>query len=232
MLDPIKVTILTPGISSAGAPAEPGIPAALVSRFLDERGIVVEKTGAYSFLVLFSLGITRGKAGTLLAELGEFKRLHDAGAELALTLPRLQGEHGARYAGMTLRELAAELHAALTDADMTALTGGMYEHLPTPVTTPTAAYEHLVANTIEMVAVPDLAGRVSAAMVVPYPPGIPVIMPGERFPAQDADLLRYLAASESLAHRFPGFETEIHGIQIADDGGYRVPCLPQDVRVA
>jgi len=47
---------------------------------------------AYSFLVLFSLGITRGKAGTLRAELLEFKRLYDAGATLKQTLPRLAEE--------------------------------------------------------------------------------------------------------------------------------------------
>ena len=90
-----------------------GIPAALVSRFLDERGIVVEKTGAYSFLVLFSLGITRGKAGTLLSELFEFKRLYDRDAPLSEALPRLVGEHPDRYGQMTLRALGDELHSAM-----------------------------------------------------------------------------------------------------------------------
>jgi arginine decarboxylase len=171
MLDPIKVTILTPGISGDGVIQELGIPAALVSRFLDERGIVVEKTGVYCFLVLFSLGITRGKAGTLLAELLEFKRLYDRDAPMQEALPRL------------------------------------------------------VAGRIEMIGVDQLAGRVSAAMVVPYPPGIPVVMPGERFGTEQSGLLRYLAASQALDARFPAFETEIHGIDVQPDGTYRVPCL-------
>ena len=55
--------------------------------------------------------------------------------------------------------------------------------------------------------------------------GIPVIMPGERFPVLDSALIRYLATSERLARRFPSFETEIHGIAIQEDGSYRVPCL-------
>jgi arginine decarboxylase len=226
MLDPTKVTILTPGISTAGGHADLGIPAALVSRFLDERGIVVEKTGAYSFLVLFSLGITRGKAGTLLAELLEFKRFYDRKTSLAEALPRLASEHPERYGAMTLDALGDELHAALGEADMTSLTKAMYADLPEPVATPASAYEHLVGGSVEMVRVSGLAGRVSTAMVVPYPPGIPVIMPGERFPAAGSALLRYLAAGESLARRFPGFETEIHGIQIESDGSYLVPCLP------
>jgi hypothetical protein len=55
--------------------------------------------------------------------------------------------------------------------------------------------------------------------------GIPVTMPGERFGGNDSGLLRYLASSEQIDARFPGFETEIHGIHIESDGTYRIPCL-------
>ena len=225
MLDPIKVTILTPGISPEGELEQRGIPAALVSRFLDERGIVVEKTGAYSFLVLFSLGITHGKAGTLLAELFEFKRLYDRDAPLTEALPRLVAEHPERYRAMSLVALADELQDAMRDSGMTELTEGMYAQLPEIVTAPATAYQQLVDATIELVGVDQLAGRVSAAMVVPYPPGIPVIMPGERFPHADSALVRYLTTSQGLDARFPAFETEIHGIEVQSDGSYRVPCL-------
>jgi len=228
MLDPTKVTILTPGISPTGELQAHGIPAQIVSRYLDERGIVVEKTGAYSFLLLFSLGVTRGKAGTLLAELFDFKSLYDGDEPLTRALPRLAGAHPGHYEKLTLRELADELHAALGESGMAELAERMYVEVPEPVLTPAAAFEHIVADTIEMVAVSELSGRVSAAMVVPYPPGIPVIMPGERFPAADSAMLRYLAARQALDDRFPGFETEIHGVQIGDDGLYLVPCLPAD----
>ncbi|MDT7552672.1 MAG: arginine decarboxylase [Pseudonocardiales bacterium] len=228
MLDPIKVTILTPGISPHGDLQQRGIPAALVTRFLDERGIVVEKTGAYCFLVLFSLGITRGKAGTLLAELFEFKRLYDQDAPLTETLPRLVDEHPGRYGTLTLRTLADAMQAETRDSAFTELTEGMYADLPEPVTTPAAAHEQLITGTTEMVEVDKLGGRVSAAMVVPYPPGIPVIMPGERFPTADGALLRYLTASQAHDIRFPGFATEIHGVHIQPDGAYRIPCLPAE----
>ncbi len=42
-LDPVKVTILTPGMDEQGNMDGEGIPAALVAKFLDERGVVVEK---------------------------------------------------------------------------------------------------------------------------------------------------------------------------------------------
>ncbi len=225
MLDPVKVTILTPGVAPQGGLEETGIPAALVSHFLNERGIVVEKTGAYSFLVLFSLGITRGKAGTLLAELFDFKRLYDRGASVREALPRLAASHPARYGALTLPELARELHRALHDAEITRLTEEMYADLPEPVVVPARAYAALVTGTVELVAVDALPGRVSAAMIVPYPPGIPVIMPGERFAADDSALVRYLGAAERLDAGFPAFETEIHGIHVEADGTYRIPCL-------
>ncbi len=226
MLDPIKVTVLTPGITAVGKLEQHGIPAMLVSRFLDEHGIVVEKTGAYSFLVLFSLGITRGKAGTLLSELFEFKRFYDHDAPLAHAVPRLAAEQPDRYGQITLKTLAEQMQTALLESGLTKLSATMYADLPEPVVIPAVAYEHIVDNTIEMVAVPQLAGRVSTAMIVPYPPGIPVIMPGERFPNADSALIRYLATSEAIDKRFPCFETEIHGIHVQDDRTYRIPCLP------
>ncbi len=60
MLDPIKATIITPGLDMSGSFGETGIPAALVSKYLTEHGVVVEKTGLYSFFILFTIGITQG----------------------------------------------------------------------------------------------------------------------------------------------------------------------------
>ncbi len=101
MLDPIKVTILTPGgIGPGGRMEERGIPAAIVTKYLRENGIVVEKTGYYSFLILFTLGITKGKSGTLLAELFRFKALYDGNNPLEEVFPPdLVRRYPARYAG-------------------------------------------------------------------------------------------------------------------------------------
>jgi arginine decarboxylase len=45
MLDPIKSTIVTPGMDLNGKFAKTGIPASIVTKFLAEHGVVVEKTG-------------------------------------------------------------------------------------------------------------------------------------------------------------------------------------------
>ena len=80
MLDPIKVTILTPGISESGGLQASGIPASLVTAYLDRQGVVVEKTTDFGLLFLFSLGVTKGKWGTLVNVLLDFKRDYDANA--------------------------------------------------------------------------------------------------------------------------------------------------------
>ena len=46
MLDPIKMTVVTPGLNQDGQLENSGIPGPLVSSFLASRGIVVEKDGA------------------------------------------------------------------------------------------------------------------------------------------------------------------------------------------
>jgi arginine/lysine/ornithine decarboxylase len=45
----------------------------------------------------------------------------------------------------------------------------------------------------EAVPLTDATGRVSAEAITPYPPGIPLVMPGERLTAEAVDLLRALA---------------------------------------
>src|SRR5688572_15956233 len=66
MLDPIKATVITPGLDVEGEFAEPGIPASIVTKYLAEHGVIVEKTGLYSIFVMFTIGITKGRCNTLL----------------------------------------------------------------------------------------------------------------------------------------------------------------------
>jgi arginine decarboxylase len=46
-------------------------------------------------------------------------------------------------------------------------------------------------------------------LLTPYPPGIPLLIPGERF---NATIVRYLKFAREFNEKFPGFETDIHGL--------------------
>lgn len=225
LLDPIKVTLVMPGLSAEGVLAESGIPAAVVSKFLWERGLVVEKTGLYSFLVLFSMGITKGKWSTLLTELLEFKRLYDANVALVDALPSVAREGVARYAGMGLRDLCEQLHACYRENATAKALKRMYTVLPQVAIKPADAYNQLVRGEVEAVPIEQLEGRIAAVMLVPYPPGIPLIMPGERFTAETRSIIDYLQFARTFDRQFPGFDADVHGLQKQEGGQYAVDCL-------
>jgi hypothetical protein len=87
ILDPIKATIITPGLDVSGKFAKTGIPASIVTRFLAEHGVIVEKTGLYSFFIMFTIGITKGRWNTLLTALQQFKDDYDRNQPLWRILP-------------------------------------------------------------------------------------------------------------------------------------------------
>ena len=224
LLDPIKVTLVTPGLTADGKLDERGIPAAVVSKFLWERGLVVEKTGLYSFLVLFSMGITKGKWSTLLTELLEFKRSYDANLPLSDVLPSIAQAGKTFYQDMGLRDLCDALHACYRENATAKALKRMYTVLPDVAIKPADAYNQLVRGEVEAVPIEQLEGRIAAVMLVPYPPGIPLIMPGERFTAQTRSIIDYLAFARTFDRSFPGFDADVHGLQ-RENGVYTVDCI-------
>ncbi|QIG47422.1 lysine decarboxylase [Nordella sp. HKS 07] len=230
LLDPIKVTILSPGLSADGAMQKQGIPAAVVTRFLSTRRIEIEKTGLYSFLVLFSMGITKGKWSTLVTELLNFKDLYDANAPLSRVFPAIVEKHPDAYQTMGLRDLCDSIHKVYRDDKVPAAQRDMYTVLPEMAMRPADAYERLVHGAVESVEIDHLMGRILAVMLVPYPPGIPLIMPGERISAATKSILDYMKFAREFDGKFPGFETDIHGLRFeptADGRRYLVDCLKE-----
>ncbi len=231
MLDPIKVTIMTPGLDVEGNWHHWGIPAALVSLFLRQKGIVVEKTGNYALLVLFSLGISRGKSGTLLSELFQLKEHYDRNELLDDVLPDLVEQYPRRYRDTTFRDLANEMHTFLRNSDAAAVSADVYGTLPEQVMLPSDAFAAMVSGRVDRIPLAESDGRSAAVMIVPYPPGIPVIMPGERIDSVRTPLLlKFLNILADFDSRFPGFEHEVHGVEAVRDDAtgqvhYEVDCV-------
>ncbi|KVN32208.1 arginine decarboxylase [Burkholderia pyrrocinia] len=224
MLDPIKVSIVTPGVSPNGGLMPVGIPATIVSAYLDRHGIVVEKTTDFTILFLFSLGVTKGKWGTLVNTLLDFKRDYDANAPLEQVLPDLVAGHPDRYRKLGLRDLCDLMFNAMSDLKTTEMMSRGFSTLPKPDFSPAEAFERLVHNEIEMLELSEMEGRTVATGVVPYPPGIPLLMPGENAGPSDGPLLGYLKALEQFDLRFPGFTHDTHGVEV-EDGVYRIACI-------
>jgi len=223
MLDPIKVSVVTPGMRTDATMEENGIPASLVTAYLDEKGIVVEKTTDFTILFLFSIGVTKGKWGTLVNALLAFKRDYDSNAPLKNVLPNLVDSHPARYKGLGLKDLADEMFAAMRKGRNTKLLADGFSTLPKQAMKPSDAYVALVHQKVERIKVDDLGGRVVALGIVPYPPGIPLLMPGELVEKKGAHL-RYLQALQAFDRQFPGYGHDIHGIE-SEEGNYMTYVL-------
>ena len=119
------------------------------------------------------------------------------------------------------------MFAQLRDSRQTHWLAEAFSTLPTPAMTPSDAYQHLVRDEIEHVPLEELANRVLATSVVPYPPGIPMLMPGESTGADDGPYLGYLRALWAWDQRFPGFGHDTHGIETRDGVQY-IQCLKAD----
>jgi arginine decarboxylase len=221
MLDPIKATIITPGLDVDGDFGERGIPAAIVTKYLAEHGVIVEKCGLYSFFIMFTIGITKGRWNTLVTALQQFKDDYDKNQPLWRVLPEFVQKHP-RYERLGLRDLCKQIHDVYKQNDVARLTTEMYLSNMVPAMRPADAFAKMAHREIERVRLDELEGRITSVLLTPYPPGIPLLIPGERF---NATIVRYLKFARDFNARFPGFETDIHGLVKRDDGEYYVDCV-------
>jgi arginine decarboxylase len=225
MLDPIKSTIVTPGLDLQGKFAKTGIPASIVSKFLAEHGVIIEKTGLYSFFIMFTIGITKGRWNTLLAALQQFKDDYDRNQPMWRILPEFCQKHP-HYEKMGLKDLCQHVHEMYAKYDIARLTTEMYLSDLQPSMTPTEAYAHIARRKTERVEIDHLEGRITVGLVTPYPPGIPLLIPGEVFNKRIVDYLKF---NREFAKECPGFETDTHGLveEVGKDGvrRYYADCV-------
>lgn len=225
MLDPIKSTIVTPGMDLSGKFAKTGIPASIVTKFLAEHGVVVEKTGLYSFFIMFTIGITKGRWNSMLTALQQFKDDYAKNQPMWRILPEFCQKYP-RYENMGLADLCQHIHLLYAKHDIARLTTDMYLSDLTPAMKPSDAYAHIALRKTERVEIDKLEGRITVGLVTPYPPGIPLLIPGEVFNKKIVDYLKF---SREFNARCPGFETDIHGLVEEEDGNglrhYYADCV-------
>jgi arginine decarboxylase len=228
LLDPIKATILTPGLNMSGDFAESGIPAAIVSKYLAEHGVVIEKTGLYSFFIMFTIGITKGRWNTMISALQQFKDDYDKNQPLWRVLPDFVAQFP-QYERIGLKDLCQQIHDIYKQNNVARLTTEMYLSDLVPALKPAKAFAKMAHKEIERVPLDELEGRITAVMLTPYPPGIPLLIPGEVF---NKTIVDYLKFARMFNTSFPGFETYIHGLvaeKSKEGTRYFVDCVADEL---
>ncbi len=228
MLDPIKLTFTTPGLRHDGSMEEEGIPASIVTDYLINHGIVCEKTDYYSFLMLNSIGTNKAKQGSLLAGLLKFKEVYDANETLDVVLPALAKDYPERYSGVGVKDHCNAIHSYYREHGLLDKMQAAFQVIPDQAMKPSEAYHAVVRKNVEYVELSEMKNRIPAVMVVPYPPGIPIIMGGEIMDDKAQPVFDYLMARQDFENVFPGYESDIHGVERVEREGkkfFRTMCL-------
>jgi ornithine decarboxylase len=215
MVDPNKLTLLTPGIDRrTGEYRDFGIPATVVANYLREQRVIPEKCDLNSILFLLTPAEDESKLNTLIARLVKFKNLWDRDAPLFEVLPSVCRAHPERYEDYTVRRICKEMHNFYRERNVKELQRLSFRasSFPELAMSPKQAYEALVANQVDYVPLENIKGRISATLALIYPPGIGVVVPGERWDDKAQPMLDYFLAFQESFNRFPGFNYEVQGV--------------------
>ena len=215
MTDPNKLTLITPGMDRyTGEYGAFGIPATLLAAYLREHNIVPEKCDLNSILFLLTPAVEQAKCASLISRLVSFKDLYAADESLREVLPSMTARYPERYAGYTLRQLCDEMHQFYRENNIKELQRQCFrgEHFPEQAMSVQAASEALVGNRVDYLPLSQCKGRISATLALIYPPGIGIVVPGERYDDKAQPMLDYFLVFEEAFNRFPGFEFEVQGV--------------------
>jgi arginine/lysine/ornithine decarboxylase len=143
--------------------------------------------------------------------------------------PQLVADHPDAYSTMGLRDLSDAMFEHYKTSHQLQHLQRAFSTLPVPRLVPADAYRCLVRNEVERVPLDEAANRIIATSVVPYPPGIPMLMPGEDLGPADGAYLGYLKALRDWDRRFAGFGHETHGVEVRG-GEQFLYCVKQTKR--
>ena len=191
------------------------MPATVVANYLREQRIVPEKCDLNSILFLMTPAEDESKLNTLIAKLVKFKNLWDRDAPLAEVLPtRLRRATASAMPATRCARSATRCTTSIARQTSRSCSGCASAPRASPSSRcrPKDAYEALVANEVDYVPLDEIKGRISATLALIYPPGIGVVVPGERWDERAQPMLDYFLAFQESFNRFPGFNYEVQGV--------------------
>lgn len=203
LTDPCKV-LLTTG----------PLPAPLLSHWLESRHVTVEKSDFHTLLFLVEPSDRKEKCEHLLSLFEDCEGAYEANAPMSSFAPDvtcLPGEglkdYSLRYMDFLEKEQASRLQQALFSED----------HFPKAALTGRSAHQAFLRGERERIPLCEAEGRVPLEMILPYPPGITVLEPGEVW---TDEVLSYFLFLQKYSSTFPDFSPEILGVHGKGDEAY------------
>lgn len=203
LTDPCKV-LLTTG----------PLPAPLLSHWLESRHVTAEKSDFHTLLFLIEPSDRQEKCERLLSLFEECETAYEANAPMSSFAPDvtcLPGEglkdYSLRYMDFLEKEQASRLSQTLFAED----------HFPKAALTGRSAHQAFLKGARERIPLCEAKGRVSLEMILPYPPGITVLEPGEVW---TDEVLSYFLFLQKYSSTFTDFSPEILGVHGKGEEAY------------
>lgn len=219
IISPLKLTVVCPGINLAnGKYEETGIPGKVIGEYLTEKRVITCKSDLYSTLFLLTPGERDADLEALLTSFLEFEEYYLRDAPLEQVLPRLVKQNPDRYRNYTIRQLCQEMHEYYAKNEIYKLQKELFlkKTFQDYEMTPAEADKLFMKNEGELVDLDEIEGRVALEGALPYPPGVFIVAPGEKWQKIDVDYFKILMGA---IDKFPGFDPEIQGVYLNKDTG-------------
>lgn len=193
------------------------LPAIILAHYLRDQGIVPEKSDLYLIVFLLTPATSIDKLEILVTELCRFECHVKLNSLLIDVVSSIYNSDPLRYHGCGVRDLCQELSKLYSDFCLVKLQGDMFAecNFPDVVMSSYNANYHLVRGDVELIPLMSAAGRVAAEGVVPYPPGILCLAPGEMW---GGAVLEYVLVAEHLMNTHPVLSPEIQGVHVKVGG--------------
>ena len=209
-LDPCKVIFTTRKLRSGEQGGLLAIPASIVTAYLREMNFTPEKSDFYNFTLLVSPSTDAAQLTRLTHALVQLEQMIEGAVAVSEALPSLASGQG-RYDDLSLRELCCAINTLFSQYQIEQLQSDIFSSVTSAQAelTPYAAQQAFIRGNYQLVALEQALGCIAAEGVIPYPPGVMCIAPGERW---NSALIRYLSAIEALSNHYPEFAPHIQGV--------------------
>lgn len=202
LLDPCKLLLTTGSM----AQDMPSIPAPLLSAYLEKHHITPEKSDFYSLLFLVTPGDTEEKIQPLLALLQKAETAYEENQPMELFFPEIPHQEGEG-----LRDFCQRFHQFLKKEKALPLQQALFaeSHFPQAPLTGRQAQQIFIRRQGKKIPLANAKGHISLEAILPYPPGIVVLAPGEVW---NQTVLDYFLFLMKYKKEFPAFSLEILGV--------------------